>query len=219
MLRPETSVLPNEALVPERNLVRPAPNRLTHELLVDEPYRFDRPERAGEPDECFRAGRGSCCMWRALIDAAPAMAAVSPSRSGARACASCHTLDLGRRGLERARRGARRRRPRPRRPLKKSDDPPSPRQPSRCTPSRIACRTRTVWQCRPVPSLSGLLPPAPCASKARLPPSFSDPLRRAAVGSLIPLGHSTPRGALRARSATGRVVGRPDVTLGLAVHT
>jgi hypothetical protein len=39
------------------------------------------------------------------------------------------------------------------------------------TPSRLACRTRAVWQCRPVPSLSGLLPPAPCASRARLPPA------------------------------------------------
>jgi hypothetical protein len=56
MLRPETSVLPNEALVPERNLVRPAPNRFTHELLVDEPYRFDRPERAGEPDGVLPSG-------------------------------------------------------------------------------------------------------------------------------------------------------------------
>jgi hypothetical protein len=67
MLRPESSVLPNEALVPERNLVRPAPNRFTHELLVDEPYRFDRPERD--------AGRAAC--GGPLIDAAPAMAAVS----------------------------------------------------------------------------------------------------------------------------------------------
>jgi hypothetical protein len=28
------------------------------------------------------------------------------------------------------------------------------------TPARLACRTRAVWQCRPVPSLSGLLPPS-----------------------------------------------------------
>jgi hypothetical protein len=28
-------------------------------------------------------------------------------------------------------------------------------------PSRLACRTRAVWRCRPVPSLSGLLPPFP----------------------------------------------------------
>ena len=32
---------------------------------------------------------------------------------------------------------------------------------TRVTPSRLACRTRTVWRCRPVPSLSGLLPPDP----------------------------------------------------------
>ena len=39
------------------------------------------------------------------------------------------------------------------------------------TPSRLACRTRAVWQCRPVPSLSGLLPSTPCASRAGLPPA------------------------------------------------
>jgi hypothetical protein len=38
-------------------------------------------------------------------------------------------------------------------------------------PSRLACRTQAVWRYQPVPSLSGLLPPAPCASKARLPPA------------------------------------------------
>jgi hypothetical protein len=56
MLRPETSVLSDEALVPEGNVVRPAPNRFTHELLVDEPYRFERPERADEPDGVLPAG-------------------------------------------------------------------------------------------------------------------------------------------------------------------
>jgi hypothetical protein len=56
MLRPEPSVLRGEALIPERNLVRPAPNRFTHRLLVDEPYRFDRPERADEPDGVLVAG-------------------------------------------------------------------------------------------------------------------------------------------------------------------
>src|SRR6266540_510558 len=29
------------------------------------------------------------------------------------------------------------------------------------TPSRLASRTQVIWQCRPVPSLSGLLPPSP----------------------------------------------------------
>jgi hypothetical protein len=48
--RPDAVVLGEEALVPERNVVRPPPNRFTHELLVDEPYRLDRPERTDEPD-------------------------------------------------------------------------------------------------------------------------------------------------------------------------
>jgi hypothetical protein len=48
MRRPEATVLGDEALVPERNLVRPPPNRFTHELVVDEPYRLDRP--GGDPD-------------------------------------------------------------------------------------------------------------------------------------------------------------------------
>jgi hypothetical protein len=56
MLRPEAKVLGDEALVPAANLVRPPPNRFTHELAVDEPYRFDRPERAAEPDGLLPAG-------------------------------------------------------------------------------------------------------------------------------------------------------------------
>jgi hypothetical protein len=31
----------------------------------------------------------------------------------------------------------------------------------RVAPSRLACRARAVWRCRPAPSLSGLLPPFP----------------------------------------------------------
>jgi hypothetical protein len=56
MLRPEARVLADETLVPNANLIRPPPNRFTHELVVDEPYRFDRPERAREPDGVLRAG-------------------------------------------------------------------------------------------------------------------------------------------------------------------
>jgi len=37
------------------------------------------------------------------------------------------------------------------------------------TPFRLACRTRVVWRCRPVPSLSGLLPTLTCSSRVRLP--------------------------------------------------
>jgi hypothetical protein len=56
MLRPVAATLTDEALVPETNLVLPPPNRFTHELAVDEPYRLDRPERAGEPDGTLPAG-------------------------------------------------------------------------------------------------------------------------------------------------------------------
>src|SRR4029453_2487029 len=37
------------------------------------------------------------------------------------------------------------------------------------TPSRLACRTRAVWQYRPVPSLSGLLPPSPAPPRSGCP--------------------------------------------------
>jgi hypothetical protein len=54
--RPEAVVLGQEALLPERNVIRPPPNRFTHELVVDEPYRLDRPERSDEPDGVLAAG-------------------------------------------------------------------------------------------------------------------------------------------------------------------
>jgi hypothetical protein len=56
VLRPEIAVLGNEALVPAANVVRPPPLRFTHELVVDEPYHLDRPERAPEPDGVLRRG-------------------------------------------------------------------------------------------------------------------------------------------------------------------
>lgn len=56
VLRPEASVLGDEALIPARNMIRPVPNRFTHELVVDEPFRLDRPERGGEPDGVLVAG-------------------------------------------------------------------------------------------------------------------------------------------------------------------
>jgi hypothetical protein len=56
VLRPPTRVLSEEALLPDTNIVRPPPNRFTHELVVDEPYRLDRPEQSGEPDGVLPAG-------------------------------------------------------------------------------------------------------------------------------------------------------------------
>lgn len=56
ILRPVPVVLAEDAVVPDCNLVRPAPTRFTHELLVDEPYRFDRPKQTDEPDGVLPAG-------------------------------------------------------------------------------------------------------------------------------------------------------------------
>ena len=42
------------------------------------------------------------------------------------------------------------------------------------TPLCLASRARTVWQYRPVPSLSGLLAALPCASRVRLPSASPD---------------------------------------------
>ena len=64
------------------------------------------------------------------------------------------------------------------------------------TPSRLACRTRTVWQYRHVPSLSGPLPVLPGASQVRLPSASTQLLRQPGGGVLSPpLGHTAPRGA------------------------
>jgi hypothetical protein len=71
------------------------------------------------------------------------------------------------------------------------------------TPSRLACRARAVWQCRPVPSLSGLLPPSPA------PPGLGCPqLHRAAATTqrwaFHPPGQMAPRGARGCRETSHR---------------
>ena len=69
VLRPAFVVLGEGSLVPETNLVRPPPDRLTHELATDEPYRLDRsgPEEgaagvlpAGTPVAVHREGDDRC---------------------------------------------------------------------------------------------------------------------------------------------------------------
>jgi hypothetical protein len=55
VLRPERVVLGADALIPDDNLVRPPPRRFTHELTVDEAYRFDR-SGSGRPNGVLAAG-------------------------------------------------------------------------------------------------------------------------------------------------------------------
>jgi hypothetical protein len=87
-------------------------------------------------------------------------------------------------------------------------------------PSRLPDPSRLAVPARPV--VVGAAPTRALRFQDRAAPSFNDPLRRAAVGSLIPLGHSTPRGALRAHGTSGpsrrgghrecRARSPPDVT-------
>src|SRR3954451_23385837 len=53
------------------------------------------------------------------------------------------------------------------------------------TPSHPARRTRTIWQCWPVPALSGLLPPTPAPSGASCPQLH----RPATTGSAVAVSH------------------------------
>jgi hypothetical protein len=56
MLRPETRVLGEEALVPDSNIVRPPPNHFTHRMRFDEPYRFDGTNPGADPDGVLLQG-------------------------------------------------------------------------------------------------------------------------------------------------------------------
>ena len=39
-LRPEAKVLPDEALIPIKNLISPAPNQFTHQLTRPQPFHY-----------------------------------------------------------------------------------------------------------------------------------------------------------------------------------
>ncbi len=54
------------------------------------------------------------------------------------------------------------------------------------TPVCLACRARAVWQCRPAPSLSGLLAALPCTSRVRLRSASASLLRQTDGGSFHP---------------------------------
>jgi hypothetical protein len=56
VLRPEFVVLDDAALVTAGDVLRPPPVRFTHEVVVDEPYHLDVPDRGSEPDGVLGAG-------------------------------------------------------------------------------------------------------------------------------------------------------------------
>ena len=53
--RPKATVLPDSALVPEKNL-QPPPTAFTHEVTTDQPYYYNSPQQATPPDGRFPAG-------------------------------------------------------------------------------------------------------------------------------------------------------------------
>lgn len=54
--RPHAVVLAENAIVPDKNLISPAPNQFTHELKRSQPYYFNQPQQATPPDGKFSAG-------------------------------------------------------------------------------------------------------------------------------------------------------------------
>jgi hypothetical protein len=49
-LRPETKVLPDEAMIPLKNLISPAPNQFTHELTRAQPFHYAGAHVGKTPD-------------------------------------------------------------------------------------------------------------------------------------------------------------------------
>ena len=56
MIKPEAVVLSTDALVPERNLIVPAPNQFTHELTRPQPFYYTRDRQDAPPDGQLPAG-------------------------------------------------------------------------------------------------------------------------------------------------------------------
>jgi hypothetical protein len=56
VLRPDMSVLPESALVPDKNLLLPPPTQFTHVVWVEQPYFYSDAAKAAKPDGKFMAG-------------------------------------------------------------------------------------------------------------------------------------------------------------------
>ena len=53
---PEASILDESAIVPDKNLIAPAPNQFSHELKRAQPYFFSEAGKSKQPDGEFAAG-------------------------------------------------------------------------------------------------------------------------------------------------------------------
>ncbi len=55
-LRPKAVVLNSKAIVPDRNLISPAPNQFTHEVTRSQPYHFTGAKQGTPSEGTFAAG-------------------------------------------------------------------------------------------------------------------------------------------------------------------
>lgn len=56
MLRPKAAVLPESAIVPDRNMIRPPPTKFTHEVISEQPFYYIGPNQTAPPEGKFPAG-------------------------------------------------------------------------------------------------------------------------------------------------------------------
>ena len=55
-LRPPTVVLDESSLIPDKNLISPAPNQFTHEVTRQQPFYFTGARQVAAPDGQFQMG-------------------------------------------------------------------------------------------------------------------------------------------------------------------
>lgn len=55
-IKPKAEVLPEESLIPEKNLIYPPPNIFSHRLMRSEPYYFTSMMQGSLPDGEFSEG-------------------------------------------------------------------------------------------------------------------------------------------------------------------
>lgn len=56
IIRPDAVVAPEGSLVPDRNLISPAPDQFTHEVTRPQPFYFTGARQSAQPDGQFAAG-------------------------------------------------------------------------------------------------------------------------------------------------------------------
>lgn len=54
--KPRATVLGENAVIPEGNLISPAPKNFTHELIRKEPFYYSNPTKDAEPSGEFKSG-------------------------------------------------------------------------------------------------------------------------------------------------------------------